>query len=202
MKEIKIRRFEGLSRPRWTNSTKKRFGAIVAKTSALCGAIIILLAGCKTIYVPVPSSTSTTVNVKDSTVWNIKDSVRITEKSRYKDYGDLLKTLKIDGNRSHMTAWIDTTKNILNGELVEDPVKEKVRTEFRDKYIYKDSIQLVEKPIPIEIPVEVKYVPKVYKILSAIGLLTLLSVLIFTGIKIYQLKGKGFLNLIKNIFKK
>ena len=197
MKEIKIRRFETLSRPRWTHSTKKRFGAIVAKTSALCGAIIILLAGCKVQYVPIPAETSTTVTVKDSTVLNIIDSVRITEKSRYKDYGDLLKTLKIDGNRSHMTAWIDTTKNILNGELIEDPVKEKVRTEYRDKYIYKDSIQLVEKPIPIEVPVEVKYVPKVYKIFSAIGLLTLLSVLIYLGIKIYQLRGKGILNLFK-----
>ena len=202
MKEIKIKPCKAISQGRWTHSTKKRFGAIVAKTSALCGAIIILLSGCKTIYVPVPATTSTTVNVKDSTVWNIKDSVRITEKSRYKDYGDLLKTLKIDGNRSHMTAWIDTTKNIINGELIEDPVKEKTRIEYRDKYIYKDSIQLVEKPIPIEVPVEVKYVPNVYKILSAIGLLTLLSVLGFIGFKIYQLKGKGFLNLIKNIFKK
>ena len=202
MKEIKIKPCKAISQGRWTHYTKKRFGAIVAKTSAICGAIIILLAGCKTIYVPVPATTSTTVNVKDSTVWNIKDSVRITEKSRYKDYGDLLKTLKIDGNRSHMTAWIDTTKNIINGELIEDPVKEKTRIEYRDKYIYKDSIQLVEKPIPIEVPVEVKYVPNVYKILSAIGLLTRLSVLGFIGFKIYQLKGKGFLNLIKNIFKK
>ena len=201
MKEIKIRRLKTLFQGRWTHSTKKRFGAIVAKTSALCGAIIILLAGCKVQYVPIPAETSTTVTVKDSTIWNIKDSVRIIERSRYKDYGDLLKTLKIDGNRSHMTAWIDTTKNILNGELIEDPVEEKIRTEFRDKYIYKDSIQLVEKPIPIEVPVEVKYVPKVYKILSAIGLLTLLSVLIWIGLKIYKLKGAGFLNILKNLFK-
>ena len=201
MKEIKIKPCKAISQGRWTHYTKKRFGAIVAKTSALCGAIIILLAGCKVQYVPVPATTSTTVNVKDSIAWHIKDSVRVTEKSRYKDYGDLLKTLKIDGNRSHMTAWIDTTKNILNGELIEDPVEEKIRTEFRDKYIYKDSIQLVEKPIPIEVPVEVKYVPKVYKILSAIGLLTLLSVLIWIGLKIYKLKGAGFLNILKNLFK-
>ena len=164
--------------------------------------ILAIFQSCKTVYVPVPASTSTTVNVKDSIAWHIKDSVRVTEKSRYKDYKDLLDTLQIDGNHSHMRSWIDTTKNIINGELIEDPVKEKTHIEYRDKYIYKDSIQLVEKPIPIEVPVEVKYVPKIYKILSGIGIISILSVLVLLCIKIYRLKDKGFLNLIKNIFKK
>lgn len=198
MKEIKIKPCKATSQGRWTHSTKKRFGAIVAKTSAICGAIIILLAGCKIQYVPVPSSTSTTVNVKDSIAWHIKDSVRVTEKSRYKDYGDLLKTLKIDGNRSHMTAWIDTTKNILNGELIEDPVEEKIRTEFRDKYIYKDSIQLVEKPIPIEVPVEKKIYPKWLVLLSILGVI---STLVLGFIGYLKIKSGKFLNLLKNLFK-
>lgn len=168
----------------------KRFKLILGLFLALTAA------SCRTVqYVPI--ETGTTVSVKDSTVFHIKDSVRVIERSRYKDYGDLLKVLRIDGNRSHLTAWIDTTRNVLNAELIEDPVEEKVRTVYKDKLVVKDSIVTVEKPVPIEKRVEVKYVPKVYKFLSAVGLLTLLSVLIYLGIKIYQLRGKGILNLFK-----
>ena len=194
MKEIKIRRFETLFQSRWTHSTKKRFGAIVAKTSALCGAIIILLAGCKTIYVPVPATTSTTVTVKDSTIWNIKDSVRITEKSRYKDFGDLLKPLVIDGNHSHMRSWVDSTRNILVGTLEEDEITEKIRTEYRDKYIYKDSIQLVEKPVPVDIIKEKKIYPKWLVLLSILGVI---STLVLGFIGYLKIKSGKFLNLFR-----
>lgn len=112
-------------------------------------AIALTLTACKTIYVPVGTDTST--NVKDSTVLHIVDSVRYTERSRYKDYGDLLKVLEIDGKRSHMRSWIDTTKNVLNGELTEDPIEEKTRTVIKTQY--RDSIQTVEKQVPY--PVEV-----------------------------------------------
>lgn len=173
----------------------KRFKLILGLFLALTAA------SCRTVqYVPI--ETGTTVSVKDSTVFHIKDSVRVIEMSRYKDYGDLLKVLRIDGNRSHLTAWVDTTRNVLNGELVEDPVEEKVRTVYKDKLVVKDSIVTVEKPVPIEKRVEVKYVPKVYKFLSAVGLMTLLSVLIWLGLKMYRLKGTGFLKFIKNIIKK
>ena len=197
MKEIKIRPRKAISQGRWTKISSSWRKSLHLPFLALCGAIIILLAGCKTIYVPVPATTSTTVNVKDSTAIHYIDSVRLIERSRYKDYGSLLDTLRIDGNRSHSTCWIDTTLNILNSTLTEDPVEEKTKYIFKDKLIYKDSVRIEEKPVPVEVPVEVKYIPKVYKILSAIGLLTLLSVLVLLGIKIYQLRGKGILNLFK-----
>ena len=111
--------------------------------------LCLLLPSCKTIYVPVGTDTST--NVKDSTVLHIVDSVRYTERSRYKDYGDLLKVLEINGKRSHMRSWVDSTKNVLNGELTEDPIEEKTRIVVKTQY--RDSIQTVEKQVPY--PVEV-----------------------------------------------
>lgn len=133
-------------------------------------AIALTLTACKTIYVPVGTDTST--NVKDSTVLHIVDSVRYTERSRYKDYGDLLKVLEIDGKRSHMRSWIDTTKNVLNGELTEDPIEEKTRIVVKTQY--RDSIQTVEKkvPYPVEVVKEKKIYPKWMIVLSLLGVLS------------------------------
>ena len=111
----------------------------------------------------VPTETNTEVHYVDSTIYHIKDSVRITERSRWKDYGGLLDTLKIRGNRSEMTAWTDTTNNILNGSLEEDPQEEKIKTIYKTKWKIKDSIKVVEKPVPYEVVKEVRYVPKLFK---------------------------------------
>ena len=157
-------------------------------------AILAINLSCKTVYVPVPATTSTTVNVKDSIAWNIKDSVRITEKSRYKDFGDLLKPLEIDGSHSHMRSWVDTTNNILVGTLEEDEITEKIRTEYRDKYIYKDSIQLVEKPVPVEIIKEKKIYPKWLVLLSIFGVI---STLVLGFIGYLKIKSGKFLNLFR-----
>ena len=165
-------------------------------------AILAITLSCKTVYVPVPATTSTTVNVKDSIAWNIKDSVRITEKTRYRDFVWMGDTLRLNGSRSRAWAVCDTLKGAIVGEIEEDEIKEKTRIEYRDRIQYKDSVRVEIKPEPYPIEKPVPYIPKIYKILSAIGLLTLLSVLIYLGIKIYQLRGKGFLNFIKNIFKK
>ena len=135
------------------------------------GALLcLLLPSCKTIYVPV--GTDTTTNVKDSTVLHIIDSVRYTERSRYKDYGDLLNILEIDGKRSHMRSWIDTTKNVLNGELTEDPIEEKTKIVVKTQY--RDSIQTVEKkvPYPVEVVKEKKIYPKWMIVLSLLGVLS------------------------------
>lgn len=169
---------------------KKRLMLKKFKILILTLGTLLFFQGCKTQYVPITGSTSTTVNVKDSTVFNIKDSVRIIERSRYKDYGDLLKVIRIDGNRSHMTAWVDTTKNILNGELVEDPVQEKTHIEYRDRIEYKDSVRVEIKPepYPVEIEKKVKYIPWYNQVLSAIGLISLLTALAILGIKFIKLK--------------
>jgi len=154
------------------------------------GAVTLLLAaalslgGCKTIqYVPI--RTDTQVEVKDSTVFHIKDSVRITERSRWKDYGGLLDTLKIRGNRSEMRAWTDTTNNILNGSLEEDPQEEKTRIVYRDRWKVRDSLVFKEVPVPVEVTKEVKVIPKFWRVTGIFGIVCLILLLTFAGWKVY-----------------
>ena len=145
--------------------------------------LCLLIPSCKTVYLP--SSTSTTVNVKDSTVFHIKDSVRITERSRYKDYAGLLDTLMVKGNRSSSKSWVDTTRNVLNTELVEEPIEEKTKIIYRDRWKTRDSLVYVEKPVPVEVQVEKKVYPRFLVILSILGVLStcVLGVLGYLKIK-------------------
>lgn len=131
--------------------------------------LCLLLPSCKTVYLP--SSSSTETHIKDSTVWNIKDSIRVIERSRYKDYAGLLDTLRVKGNRSSSKSWIDTTRNVLNTELVEEPIEEKTKIVFRDRWKTRDSLVYVEKPVPVEVQVEKKVYPKWMIVLSLLGVL-------------------------------
>lgn len=117
-----------------------------------------------------PTNTSTEVHVKDSTIFHIKDSIRVIERSRYKDYAGLLDTLRVDGRRSHSKSWIDTTFNIINTELIEDPQEEKTRIVYKDRLVYKDSLVYVEKPVPVEIVKEKKVYPRFLITMSILGI--------------------------------
>lgn len=160
-------------------------------------ALAITLTACKTVYVPVETNTST--NVKDSVEIHIKDSLRITERSRYKDYGRLLDTLRVDGKRSHSKSWIDTTFNILNNELVEDPIEEK--TKIITKTEYKDSVRTVEKevPYPVETVTEKRVYPRWLVILSILGIV---ETAVLGVIGYLRLKSSGLFSKIIRIFKK
>lgn len=136
---------------------------------------------CKTIYIPV--ETGTTVHVKDSTVWNIKDSVRITEATHYRDMAWLGDSLKIEGQRSRMWAVADTTREVLLGGLEEDKVEEKTRIIYKDRLVLKDSLVYVEKPVPVEIVKEKKVYPRWLVLLSILGI-------ILTGLEGFRIYGK------------
>lgn len=133
-------------------------------------ALALTLTACKTVYIPVGTDSHT--NVKDSVEIHIIDSIRITERSRYKEYGDLLKVLEIEGKHSRMRSWVDSTKNVLNGELTEDPIEEKTRIVVKTQY--RDSIQTVEKqvPYPVEVVKEKKIYPRWMIVLSLLGVLS------------------------------
>jgi len=119
--------------------------------------VFFLAAGCGTIkYVPV--ETNTEVHVKDSTVYHVLDSVRITEATRYRDMAWLGDTLRIEGSRSRMWACADTTKEAVLGGLEEDEVEERFKIVYRDRVEYRDSIQTRDVPVPVE--VEKKVTPK------------------------------------------
>ena len=175
-----------------------KFFGWVGHPLAVFGLVVGLLCGsCKTIYVPL--ETGTTVNVKDSTVLHIKDSIRITERSRWKEWGGLLDELVIEGNRATARCWADTTRNILAGELEESPIEEKVRIIYKDRWKTKDS--LVFRDVPIEVPGPekiIKVVPKFWRVTGIIGLISILFGLVYAFIK---LKTGGFIDKILKIFK-
>ena len=118
---------------------------------------LITLGRCGTIK-PVPVESNTEVHIKDSTVYHVIDSVRITEATRYRDMAWLGDTLRIRGNRSRMWAYADTTKEAVLGGLEEDKVEEKTKIIYKDRISYKDS--LVYKEVPVEVEVEKKVTPK------------------------------------------
>ena len=149
------------SRSKWTIAPLAAFALAVGLFCGSCGQIK---------YVPVGTTSNTEVNIKDSLVINIKDSVRITERSVYKDYAGLLDTLRIKNNRASMTAWADTTHNLINGTLETEPQEEKTRIVYKDKIVYKDSIRTKEVPVPVEVIKEKKIYPKWMVILSILGI--------------------------------
>lgn len=151
-------------------------------------ATALLLLGCKTTYLP--SSSSTETHIKDSTVWNIKDSIRITERSRYRDFSWIGDTLKLNGNRSRAWAVADTLRGAMIGEIEEDPVEEKTKIIYKDRIQYRDSIRNVE--VPIEITKEVKYIPKWLVLLSILGVISTMIL----GFQVY-LKVKKKIKVLK-----
>ena len=137
--------------------------------TAVVLAVLWGLLGCSPKIVPVTGSTDTQVNIKDSTVYNIIDSVRITEATHYKDIAWLGDSLKIEGNHSRMWAVADTAKEALIGGLEEDEVKEKTKIIYKDRWKVRDSIRVEEKPVPYEVEKIVYKTPLVVKILAWIG---------------------------------
>ena len=130
---------------------------------------LAIIGGCSTIkYVPV--ETNTEVHIKDSTIYNYIDSIRIHEATRYRDFSWIGDTLKLRGNRSRAWAVADTLRGAMIGEIEEDPVEEKTRIVYKDRIQYRDSIQYVEKPIEIPIETEVKVYPRWMIILSLLGI--------------------------------
>lgn len=177
---------DGPLAPETRNYTSRPYKPVLRQTVGLLGAIIALslAVACGTPK-EIPVNTSTEVHVKDSTVFHIKDSIRVIERSRYKEYGKLLDTLKVNGNRSHSTTWIDTTLNVLNTELVEDPIEEKTRIIYKDRLVLKDTV--ITKEIPIEVERQVRYIPRWCWTLLVFNILVLIVIFLGIYFKIFKI---------------
>ena len=155
-------------------------------------ALALGIAGCRTPqYVPI--ETDTQVHVIDSVAIHYLDSIRIYEATRYRDFAWMGDTLKLKGSRSRAWAVADTLKGAIVGEIEEDPVEEKTKIIYKDRVEYRDSIRNVEVPVPVEIEKKVKFVPWYHKLLSGVGIISILIVLILAALKIMKLKTTGFL---------
>lgn len=147
---------------------KCRYGLLLA----LCGAVMIT--SCRTIQY-VPLETNTQVNIKDSTIYNYIDSIRIHEATRYKEMGWLTDTARIKSSRGNI-AWAvaDTAGERLTLGLEEAPFEEKTRIIYKDRWKVRDSLVYVEKPVPVD---RVEYKTPTWSwyslILNVIGLLVI-----------------------------
>ncbi len=192
----KIRPVEALSQGRWHYLSSWLRNSLYGLLLALYGAVMI--ASCKTIqYVPVGTTAETTTNIIDSV--RIRDSVRIIEKSRYKDWAGLLDTLRIRGARSQVVAWNDTTKSVLAAELTEDRIEE--HNTNTEHYTAKADTIKIEKEIPVPVPIkeEVEVIPRFYRIFTILGII---ESLILMFVLYLNLKKTGFFKKLISIFKK
>lgn len=158
-----------------TEGAKRSLRANGLSIRAFLAAVLlcVFVGGCRTPYY-VPIETGTTVNVRDSIRWEIKDSIRITEATRYRDMAWLGDSLKIQGARSRMWAVADTTREALIGGLEEDKVEEKTRIVYKDRWKVRDS--LVFKEIPIEVEKPVRFIPRWVWWSLAFNILTILGI--------------------------
>lgn len=128
---------------------------------------------CSTVkYVPV--ETIKEVHVKDSVFFRDTTIKYQIEKERYTDYAGLLDTLRLSTEYASAEAYIDTTANLLKGRIESKPDKE-IQIKWKEKIVYRDSLIYKEKPYPVEVIKEVKYVPWIVKLLAWVGGLTLLA---------------------------
>lgn len=170
----------GLIWKKWMWSPLTIFLALYGLLFASCGAIK-----------EVPVETNVETHYIDSIRWEIKDSVRITEATRYRDMAWLGDSLKIQGARSRMWAVADTTREALIGGLEEDRVEEKTRIVYKDRWKVRDSIVFKEIPKIVEKPVETIKIPWIYKVLSAVGLLSIIGIALWALWR--YLRNKGLL---------
>lgn len=129
----------------------------------------LFLVGCKTIqYVPVKEYVQ--VAVHDTTKIHVTDTlVKIPDVS-VSDFIDITDTLRMTATFAKAEAWLDSTAMVLKGRLVQAG-KLTVQIVERERLVYRDSIQRVEVPVPVEVEKKIPYVPFFWKLFSVIGIL-------------------------------
>lgn len=136
--------------------------------------ITVFITACSIIK-PIPIETNTEVHIKDSTIYNYIDSIRIHEATRYKEMGWLTDTARIKSSRGNI-AWAvaDTAGERLTLGLEEAPFEEKTKIIYKDRWKVRDSLVYVEKPVPVD---RVEYKTPTWSwyslILNVIGLLVI-----------------------------
>lgn len=113
----------------------------------------LLLASCGTTKRIVDAERVVTT-YRDSTIYNVKDSIVWTPKEYYRDYASMLDTLTISGDFSEFRAWNDTSLHIVTGTArIEPKIEEKWHIQYVDKIV--ERTDTLTKTETIEIPVEV-----------------------------------------------
>ena len=126
-------------------------------------AILILLSGCGVVK-PRPTIRPTTVyNYVDSIKWHDSTVVIYLEKQKSKDAVIPTDTLRLETDYAKATAYVDTTVNLLKGDIENKPdAPVKTQIKWKERVVYRDSTKIIEKEIPIEVTKEVLTYPNTY----------------------------------------
>ena len=148
----------------------------------LLGLLLCIATACGICRHYTPKETEITkVHVIDSVAWHDSTVYHHIYKEHYNDYKSLLDTLSLETFYSEFRAYIDTTNKLLKGEAQNKEGVAPVDIRWKEKIVYKDSIQTKEIPVPIEITKEVTKYPKSYWWLLGFTLISLA----YIALKIY-----------------
>ena len=139
--------------------------------------LLLFLTSCKsTDYVHIKEETS--VTYIDSTIIHRDTMYYQLPVEVYKDYANLLDTLKMETSIAKSEAWLDTTTMMLNGMMENKNVPVEIVYQYVDRYIARDSIVYKDKPVYID---DSKYNDKYYhsiRLLGLVGLVLLIMIVI------------------------
>jgi hypothetical protein len=120
--------------------------------------LLPLVFSCKTVYIPVAEKEY--VTVRDSVYLRDTTVQYKVEKEYVKDYTGLLDTLRMETSYAASTAYVDTTRGTLVGEIknkenvINVPVQVKEKVTVRDSIVYKEVPVEVEKIVKTHYPYE------------------------------------------------
>lgn len=124
------------------------------------------------------------VNIRDSIVIHQVDSIVYHPKERIVDIVPVYDTLKMSTSIAEAKAYVDTTTHTLKGSL-NNKQGTTIKIKYVDRIQYRDSIQIKDVPIPVEVKKEVKIHPwyeRILWVMSAIGLIFI----VLLALKIYR----------------
>ncbi len=113
-------------------------------------AILLLFAACRTIqYIPIEHTEY--VTIRDSVYFRDTTIKYKVEKEYVKDYTGLLDTLELETGLAEASAWVDTSKSVLAGEIRNKQKIIDIPVQVKEKVVVRDSIVYKDKPVPVEV---------------------------------------------------
>lgn len=131
-----------------------------------------------------PIKEETIVHYIDSISWHDSTVISYLTKERYVDIVKPLDTLKLETSYAKAEAYLDTANTVLRGTIEnKSDVPVKTQIKWKEKIVYKDSIRIVEKEVPVEVIKEVKVYPKTYWLFMAISIAALAYIILKVYLK-------------------
>ena len=151
------------------------------------GLLAVVFAACSPKIIQVPVVHTEYVTVRDTTVLHRTDTLVQVPEVSLADYINVADTLRLEAPYATSTAWVDTTLGILKGRLVQGG-KLPVQVVEKERVVYRDSVVIQEKPVPVEVEKIVKKTPLLTKIMAWIGFAFLLLI---AGSLVWKYAKKG-----------